>query len=96
MERFETKLQLSAVAQKAAFQLGFLSLKDKQKDIIVQFLKGRDVIGVLPTGYGKSLCFIVLPHAFHLLTQVDILQVIIVVVSPLTALIKDQVRNNFI
>ena len=37
---------------------GFDTLKDKQIEVINEILKGNDVIGLLPTGYGKSLCYI--------------------------------------
>ena len=33
-------------------------LKERQLDVIGSFLEGNDVVAVLPTGYGKSLCFL--------------------------------------
>ena len=45
----------------------------------------------LPTGRGKSLCYCLLPKAFDVLRKVRN-QSIVVVVSPLIALMKDQVR----
>lgn len=42
-----------------------LTLKDKQKDIIQAIVQdGKDVLGVLPTGYGKSLIFHTLSYVF--------------------------------
>jgi len=36
-------------------------LKREQLDIIQAICKGRDVNAVLPTGFGKSICFVVPP-----------------------------------
>ena len=38
--------------------LGIKKLKPKQKEIINLILKKRDIVGILPTGYGKSICYI--------------------------------------
>ena len=47
------------------------------------------MFGVLPTGYGKTLCYAILPTLFdRLLGRQDS---IVVVITPLTAIIKDQV-----
>ena len=46
----------SKAAVKAAGTLGYI-LKQEQLDVIVQFALGKDVFAVLPTGYGKSLCY---------------------------------------
>eukprot|EP00731_Ephydatia_muelleri_P002345 Em0001g2345a len=52
-------------------------------------MQGNDVFLILPTGSGKSLCFSVLPFAFdYLYGRVGS---IVIVVSPLIALMKDQV-----
>ena len=69
--------------------IGYQSLKDKQREVIVNFIKGNDVFAVLPTGYGKSLCYTRLPKVYDYLlgTQGSI----VLVVTPLIAIIKDQV-----
>jgi ATP-dependent DNA helicase RecQ len=61
---------------------GFDRFRPLQQDIIRDSLSGRDVFAVLPTGGGKSLCFQLPAVARPGLT---------VVVSPLIALMKDQV-----
>ena len=61
---------------------GFNEFRPHQEDIITAALSGKDVLAVLPTGAGKSLCF-QLPA---LLTDG-----VTVVCSPLIALMKDQV-----
>ena len=74
----------------AAASLGYPALKPEQEEAITQFLMGRDVFVALPTGYGKSLCYCCLPRVFDRVRSVEE-QSIVVVVSPLTALMKDQV-----
>ena len=44
------------------------------------------VFAVLPTGFGRSLCYACLPDALHCSTGS-----LVVVISPLTAIVKDQV-----
>ena len=61
---------------------GFASFRPLQEEIIRDSLAGRDVFAVLPTGGGKSLCFQLPALVRPGLT---------VVVSPLIALMKDQV-----
>jgi ATP-dependent DNA helicase RecQ len=61
---------------------GFASFRPLQEEIIRDSLAGKDVFAVLPTGGGKSLCFQLPALVRPGLT---------VVVSPLIALMKDQV-----
>ena len=73
----------------AATRLGYPSVRAEQRVVLKAFLKGRDVFVSLPTGFGKSLCYAVLPGAFNMLRGVP--ESIAVVVSPLIALMRDQV-----
>jgi RecQ family ATP-dependent DNA helicase len=57
------------------------NLKDKQIEVINNLLLGKDVIGLLPTGYGKSMCYLIPP----LVTKK-----IIFIISPLISLMEDQ------
>ncbi len=63
---------------------GFTSFKNSQEKIINTALEGRDVLGLLPTGGGKSICFQVPAMAK---------EGICIVVSPLIALIQNQVNS---
>jgi ATP-dependent DNA helicase RecQ len=59
-----------------------------QKEIIDSNLGGNSLIGILPTGGGKSICYqIPALHRYHRTGQLT------VVISPLKALMKDQVDN---
>ena len=82
---------VSRAAISSALSLGF-ALKEEQLDVIVKFVMGRDVFAVLPTGYGKSLCYQCLPRVFNeIYFSGDNHCSIIVVISPLSAIMKDQV-----
>ena len=70
--------------------LGFKELRAKQEEVIRSFVKGNDVFVSLPTGSGKSLCYWVLPFVFNFLRKRT--DSIVIVVSPLVALMKDQVN----
>ena len=63
---------------------GYDSFRPLQERIITEALEGRDVLAILPTGGGKSVCF-----------QVPglLCEGLALVVTPLIALMKDQVRQ---
>ena len=65
---------------------------EQQKDATLTFLEGNDVFVALPTGYGKSLCYGCLPGAFDRLRRSKS-KSIVVIISPLEVLMKDQVNN---
>src|SRR5690606_16451615 len=61
---------------------GFPSFREGQEEIVRAVLNGEDVLAVMPTGAGKSLCYQLPTLVRNGLT---------VVVSPLIALMRDQV-----
>ena len=67
--------------RRASIKLGYSSLRENQLKAVK---RGNDVIVILPTGSGKSLCFWLLPFAFDYLYER--VGSIVVVVSPLIAL----------
>ena len=62
---------------------GFDRFRPMQEDIVTAVASGQDVLAILPTGGGKSLCF-QLPALMR--------PGLTVVISPLIALMRDQVR----
>ena len=67
-------------------------LKVKQLKILEACMLGKHVIGVLPTGYGKSVIFHMLPFMSDYLSGKGN-KSIAIVISPLNALIEDQISN---
>ncbi|XP_078356451.1 ATP-dependent DNA helicase RecQ-like [Oculina patagonica] len=69
-------------------------LKPEQMLVVESIVRGVDVFGALPTGFGKSLTFHVLPSVLKYLQSSDAVSTasIVIVVCPLTSIIKDQVK----
>jgi len=61
---------------------GFAEFREGQREVIAAILEGKNAVVVMPTGSGKSLCYQLPAMMFDGAT---------VVVSPLIALMKDQV-----
>ena len=55
-------MQQAAAGKAAARELGYTHMKSEQLRVVEAFIQGRDVFAILPTGYGKSLCY----GCFHL------------------------------
>ena len=73
-----------------------MDLKPEQMQAIRHLYEGRDVFLWLPTstGFGKSICYEILPFLFDFkLGQVDIKNSMVLVVSPLLSLMIDQVSS---
>ena len=74
---------IKEAASAAVISLGYKELKEHQARVIEEFVSGHDVFGILPTGYGKSLCYVCLPLVFDQLLQRESGFSIVLIVSPL-------------
>ena len=81
--------KVEATCHSVALSLGYSSVKDEQIKVITSFIARRDVFAILRTGYGKSLCYLCLPNVFDQLFNIT--NSVVVVITPLTSIMKDQV-----
>jgi ATP-dependent DNA helicase RecQ len=79
-----TNIPWARIRAEAARRFGITRFRPGQRELIESVLAGRDALGILPTGAGKSLCY-QLPALF--------LDGAVVVVSPLIALVQDQLEH---
>ena len=70
-------------------------MKDEQKQALFHLVSGNDVFVNLPTGYGKSLIYQLAPFVVEEVSRKEGKNrtAIVLVISPLVSLIKDQVKN---
>ena len=80
--RYTSSMLSSASILKDTF--GYDTFRPLQDEVIENVLAHKDTLAVMPTGGGKSLCYQIPSLLFNGLT---------IVVSPLIALMKDQVEQ---
>lgn len=82
----ELVLSADALEKKLKHYFGYNAFRPQQIEIVQALLRGRDVLAILPTGAGKSLCY-QLPALLQDGTAV--------VISPLISLMQDQVVSLY-
>ncbi len=77
------KAELQEAGRLLYEHFGYSSFRPAQEALIGALLEGRDVLGIMPTGAGKSMCYQI---------PALLLPGITLVISPLISLMQDQVR----
>ena len=83
---------MESVLKGALERLGYDELRPNQRQVIENYISGKDVLFCSPTGSGKSLTFEVAPYMYQGLSSTT-QPCVAIVVSPLISLMKTQVRN---
>ena len=82
-------MDMEVAIDSAVEAVGLEALKPLQREAIRLFTRGHDVFVSLPTGYGKSYCFVLLPLVFdRMLGRSG--SIVVCILSPLTSLMMEQ------
>ena len=88
--------EVATAVEKCLFKVDInMKIKPKQLDALVHILRGQDTLCVLPTAGGKSLIYQLLPAVIKSMSRNvgGCSSPIVIIVSPLISLIKDQVKE---
>lgn len=94
----DRRSSLNQAIPSALSELGLnVTLKEEQILAVESVVNSKDVLAVLPTGFGKSLIYQILPGVFDFLSMHQHSaakgKALILVVSPLNALMQDQISK---
>lgn len=90
LQLVQITMDVKSIIDEVGKAAGISILKPEQQKAIQSFVEGNDVFVSLPTGYGKSMVYGLLPGIF---SHIRGNNSVVLVVSPLTGLIKDQVAS---
>ena len=68
------------------------NLKAEQKSVLESVFNGNDTVAVLPTGFGKSLIFQLIPYMISI-KQSSTCPLMTIVITPISAIMEDQMRS---
>lgn len=66
-------MQLEEAILEATVNLGLQQLRPKQREALEAFVSGKDVFVLLPTGYGKSIIYAILPRVYDKIRGINII-----------------------
>ena len=87
-----TRDMIDRAIHEAVTKLGYSRASGDQVVAIREFVLGRDIFVMLPTGSGISLCYAALPYVFDSLSGENRASIMLVV-SPLQSIMEDQVKK---
>ncbi|WAR09362.1 RECQ-like protein [Mya arenaria] len=83
---------MDEIITRVSKEIGFVKpLKDCQRECFMHVLSKHDVMAILPTGYGKSLIFQVVP--FVLKAKYDLVSSVCLILTPLNSIMMDQINS---
>ena len=90
-ERFSNELFEEALSDSLREFKHITGLKEEQKSCLRSVAERKDVFGILPTGFRKSLIFQLLPRVMKVLWKLE--RATVLVVTPLFSIMQDQVQE---